>query len=218
MPDVKILMAIPVKRDLNDDLKARMFALLDEVKKAHPEIDIFIWENDPIVEPQRGTPGYVMDRSKNLVNARNGLLEQIDIDKYTHVLWIDADIIKYPLDLAYQLLSVSKTDIVAPMILIDGSVQYYDTYTHIEAWGRQAEPAPPYFYSQEDKIEMDCVGGCYIIPAEIYKTTRYKPYGGPGMEHYYLMNEAKRWGYKIFVSRNVVVYHARLPDWGEEFH
>lgn len=218
MLDVKILVAIPVKKGLNDKLREKMQGKVSALQEAHPEVDVCIHENEPIVTPVRGSSSYVMDRAKNLANARNLLLDHIELDKYTHILWIDADIVKYSVDLPYHLLSVSQTDIVAPMLLIEGTNVYYDTYTHIEAWGRPADPHPPYFYSQENLVEMQCVGGCYIIPAEIFKTTRYQPYGGPGMEHYYLMEAARRQNYKIYVTRNVKIYHANLPAWGEEFH
>jgi len=210
---MNVLTAIPVKSTLNKRLRERLYTNV-----AWFEGVVAMHENTPQETPVRSRSDYVLIRSRNLANARNELLGAYLKPEHTHVLWIDADVVEFPSNLAQQLLSISDHDIVAPMLLIEGTDRYYDTYTHVEIGNRPAQAEAPYFYSEADPVRMDCVGGCYIIPAEIFKTQRYEPWGGLGMEHHVLMENARRQGYIVYVTRKVKVYHANLPLWGEEFH
>lgn len=212
-----VLVAIPLKKSLNEKLRERMNYLSGQLNK-QTGMKVVIYENEPIVEEIQGRADYVFKRSMNLCHARNLLLEKYLKPEHRYVLWIDADIVDYPPDLAYLLFEKAEKGIVAPMILIEGTEEYYDTYTHIDYRGNSAKWYKPYFDINHNLIPMSCVGGCYLIPARIHRAAKYTPYGGPGMEHLNLMKKAMKMGFPIYVSRQVVVYHAQLPKWGEAYH
>lgn len=214
---MNILAAIPVKKSLNEKLRERMIQQADELAK-QPDVTVAIHENEPIVEAIAGRSDYVLKRSMNLCHARNTLLDKYLKPEHEYVMWIDADIVNYPEDLPHRLLREVEVGICAPMILIEGTERYYDTYTHLDWRGTPARAAAPYFDDDGDLVAMSCVGGCYLIPAEIHRAMHYTPSGGPGMEHLTLMRVAKKMGFDIYVSRRVKVYHADLPKWGEAYH
>ena len=214
---MNILAAIPVKKSLNEALRARMAIQADALAKQNG-ITVAIHENEPVVEAIRGRADYVLKRSMNLCHARNSLLDIYLKPEHEFVMWIDADIVDYPEDLALRLLREVSDGVIAPMILIEGTDRYYDTYTHIDLKGTPARAATPYFDVDDDLIPMSCVGGCYLMPAEVHRAMHYTPSGGPGMEHLTLMRVAKKMGFDIFVTRRVKVYHADLPKWGEIYH
>lgn len=142
--------------------------------------------------------------------ARNAMLDLYLKKKHTHVLWIDADVVDYPADLATRLLEKDDAGIIAPVALIEGSNRLYDVYGYLFPDGRRIEiPYPPY-----PNGPMRSVGTCYLAPASLYHDgARYEPTEGH-TEHYSVCRKAAHVG----VASDVVVYHANLPAWGMEWH
>lgn len=215
-----VLVAIPMKSSLNDQLRQRM---LDQVERLPTnngslKVELGLYEHTPKSEPQKGSPSYVLQRSINLCAARNELIAEHLEPHHDWVLWIDADIVEYPADLPLRLLKGAPPGIIAPMLLLEGSSHYYDTFTHVDAHRRQASASPPYFENGAQFVEMSCVGGCYIMPADILRKWQYTPHDGPGMEHWKLHQMASAHGIRVIVRKDVRVFHAYLPRWGEEFH
>jgi Anp1. len=143
--------------------------------------------------------------------ARNAMLDLYLKPEHTHVLWIDADVVDYPADLATRLHAADSDGIVAPLVLIEGSTRFYDVYGFVDSKGRRMEkPYPPYM----DMSVMSSVGTCYLCPASVYHAgARYGPVEGH-TEHYSVCAKAGR----VSVAGDVVVYHADLPRWGQEWN
>jgi len=243
---VNLLVAVPIKAGISGLLFDRLVDTTQALKAANPTATLALYLDKPRPALDVDDPDYVMKRSCDLASARNDLLATWLKPEHTHVLWIDADIVEYPPDLPQRLLAAAGEDcIVAPMVLLkycvevsytitaagedsiaepilqlDHIEQYYDTYTHIMDTGEQVAIAPPYFgdVGDADLVSMACVGGCYLIPADIYRSHCYDAFEGPGMEHWTLMQTARAIGYKIFVDLHTTVRHAFLPVWEESFH
>ncbi len=147
-------------------------------------------------------------------------------DTHTHVLWIDSDLIDYPPTLPRLLLDAGA-DIAAPLPLLDPSPvrliayprreQFYDIAGFIER-GTRARLYPPWFVQDGPILELDSVGCCYIAPAQLYRDgVRYRPPATDYyVEHWSVMQAAKKRGYRIVALRDVIVTHAWLPDYGLE--
>jgi hypothetical protein len=142
--------------------------------------------------------------------ARNAMLDVYLTPAHTHVLWIDADVVEYPVDLASRLYNLDSEGIIAPLPLVEGTTRLYDVYGFVDSKGRRREkPYPPYPVGP-----MQSVGTCYLAEASIYQEgARYSPTEGH-TEHYSVCRLAPR----VSSTDQVVVYHADLPKYGEAWH
>jgi hypothetical protein len=158
--------------------------------------------------------------------ARNYMLDRYLKDEHTHVLWIDSDLIDYPADLVTQLLA-SGAEIAAPLPLLDPSparlamfanpLWFYDIGGFIEQ-GRRANLGPPFFAQDGPIIDLESVGCCYIATAALYRAgARYHPpVTDYYVEHWSVMQQARKRGMRIVALRDVHAIHAWLPDYGLE--
>jgi hypothetical protein len=111
--------------------------------------------------------------------------------------------------------------IAAPLALLSESSgfpsRFYDIGGFIEK-GTRARMFPPWFEGEGEVIELDSVGCCYLVPAQLYKQgIRYAPPPTDYyVEHWSVMQEAKKRGYRIVALTGVHAVHAWLPDYGLE--
>lgn len=158
--------------------------------------------------------------------ARNGLVEQNIIGgDYSHVLWLDVDIVTAPADLIERLAAVSMTDVVAPMVFVErldpeqppskaNGGWFYDIggFVHEGQWTNMW--APQWLYAT-DVVELDSVGSCYLIPADVYcEGLRYSAHGRR-VEHESFMAKVRESGRRVLVDTTTTVEHAFLPRFGE---
>ena len=149
--------------------------------------------------------------------ARNAMLDAYLDPGHTHVLWIDADLVDYPRDLASTLHQVAPDSIVAPFALIENTDRFYDTRGFVDRAGAHAAPRPPYLEGG-DLVSMASVGCCYLAPASLYLSgVRYRPTDGH-TEHWSVCDMAHLAGLSVWAARRVVVSHANLPNYGEAWH
>lgn len=152
--------------------------------------------------------------------ARNLVLDRCLRSGHTHVLWIDADLVKVPADLIEQLLAVSSRDVVAPFVYVEPpGGWFYDTGGFVKN-GVGAAPHGPIFPGYAGGvIELDSVGTCYLAPAALYSThgLRYRVAGNE-VEHRGLLAQARSLGYRVLATDAVKVEHAYLPNHGEHWH
>ena len=136
---------------------------------------------------------------------------------HTHVLWVDADLVEYPADLATRLHALHSNGIVAPFPMIENTARFYDVRGFLDTTGRYAHPWHPYL-AGGDLIPMQAVGCCYLAPAQIYLAgVRYRTTQGE-TEHYSVCRWAREAGYAVLAVRTLVVQHANLPEYGERWH
>jgi hypothetical protein len=161
----KVLVAIPLKPSLNPHLRDICVAGARLLPQANPTLDINILFDYSAVAKEAGDS---RPWSK-VARARNRLLDKVNINHYDYVLWIDADVVKYPLDMPTKLIAGNPNGVSAPMVLIQGGDQFYDWAAFVMAdkdtimpesrkriWGRNLQHQPPYWhYHKEPHIEDD---------------------------------------------------------------
>jgi glycosyltransferase involved in cell wall biosynthesis len=161
----------------------------------------------------------------NVADARNHILEKALKPHHTDVLWIDADLVSFPPDLFARLRNVSETDIVAPMCLLEDTEppMFYDIAGYREMEREpMTSPFEPWFFQAGDVIEMLAVGACCVVPAEVHRRWRFEPQEPRdpynNTDWYTLMENARGAGFKVLLDRTTTTYHAKLPDYGEQWH
>jgi hypothetical protein len=87
--------------------------------------------------------------------------------------------------------------------------------------GRQLAHAPPYWPDAqfaERVVTMDCVGTLYVVHADVYRVgVRHEDH--PAFtDHWPICEWLRRAGRPVVCCRDLVAYHARLPDYGETWH
>lgn len=226
-----ILILQPIRPSNPPALRAIADALLARLEGANGGMTFDICQDDTLMPAPP-----VLHPSLYLRHAvvRNYMLERYLRPHHTHVLWIDSDLIDYPADLpmllmgaaarlnegvayaeSWQALTSSQL-IVAPFAMLDKwPNRFYDIGGFIEM-GSRARMWPPYFDQDGDVIELDSVGCCYLAPAGLYRDgVRYSPPPTDYyVEHWSVMQAAKRRGYRVCALRDVQVIHAWLPDYG----
>lgn len=201
-----ILVLVPVKVGLAPALVERAAELLCALKTREAEIGEHQLETWLRICPE---PGDGQPFSAHAA-ARNAMLDQHLAADHTHVLWIDADVVSYPNDLATRLHAVDSEAIVAPLPFIEGTKRFYDVMGFRDRDGRRAEAFHPYF---RQWAGTRTVGTCYLAPAPLLRTARYAPTPGH-TEHYSVCRHAER----VMVAEDIVIFHADLPKWGEQWH
>ena len=157
----------------------------------------------------------------NNARARNELVETYLLPEHTHILWLDVDLVSVPSDIIELLAEISENDIVAPFVLMEpnewfGSDRFYDVGGFRQN-GKDFSLFPLYC-GGGDLVELDSVGSCYLIPAEVYRWgARYSPVGDE-VEHPSLMKAAREMEFKVYARRDVIVRHAFLPYYGVDLH
>jgi hypothetical protein len=97
------------------------------------------------------------------------------------IFWVDDDIVDYPANLVSELILRSAEGVAAPIVLMEGNEhddavypsgfgpgRFFDIAGFIEK-GRWARFTKPWFDQPGPCIELDSVGSCYIVPADLYR-------------------------------------------------
>jgi hypothetical protein len=223
-----ILILQPIRPSNPPALRERADALLSRLEGANPGLVFDICQDDSAVDAPPHPSLYVRHAA-----VRNYMLDTYLRPEHTHVLWIDSDLIDYPATLPNLLMGVNDGGITAPFAMLDKwPNRFYDIGGFIEK-GSRARMWPPYFDQDGAVIELDSVGCCYLAPADLYRdvwvpfrtlnadgrvngsAARYSPPPTDYyVEHWSVMQEAKRRGLRIVALRDVQVVHAWLPDYG----
>jgi hypothetical protein len=201
-----ILVLVPMKISIPDALKKRAEGLLFGLHVKETKIGKHQLEVHQRFCPEQGDGRPFSGHAA----ARNAMLDLYLRDEHTHILWIDADLVEYPVDLASRLHALDPEGIIAPLPLVEGTNRLYDVYGFVDSKGRRMEkPYPPYPVGP-----MQSVGTCYLAPASLYHAgARYDPTEGH-TEHYSVCKLAPR----VSSTDQVIVYHADLPKYGEAWH
>lgn len=137
-------------------------------------------------------------------------------------------------ELGQALMSLSvPAIIIAPLVLLSETSGWKDRFYDIGGFiehGNRARIYPPWFEQNGDVIELDSVGCCYLAPAELYRWQgvavgqavigAYARYAPPPtdyyVEHWSVMQQARKRGYRICCLTTARAVHAWLPDYGLE--
>jgi hypothetical protein len=236
---MSLLVAVPVKETLHPTLKARACELAGAVcaEARNRELfgDVTLGWHEDLLPP---TPPPGAGRFWHQARARNDLLAAHLRPEHEWVLWVDADLVDYPADLPAQLYAASPGNIVAPLVLIEGTSDrpegpaFYDTLGFIH--GGQRTPArPPYWPGANGSslVELESVGCIYLIPAWVLRSG--VAYASPPVDkdvdhpslwntghtdHWPVMQQARALGLEVVCYTGAAAYHAALPNWGEAWH
>ena len=224
----KILICIPIKPTLNPILLQKCLELIGKLPAANPDHQVSTYLDFERVPSE---PGDCRPWSK-VARARNRMVSRIEPDNYDYLLWIDADVIDYPLDLPTKLIQGNKDGISSPMVMIEGGDTFYDWAAFILAGkdhirpdyrerieGRNINPNAPYWPTEpsEQIVDMDCTGTICMVPSWIYKHCKHEDH--PAFTDWFpLAKVCRDHGKRVTVDRSIKAVHAYLPKYGEAFH
>jgi hypothetical protein len=111
-------------------------------------------------------------------------LRQAMVDRHLRderwVFWVDADLVDYPAQLIDELIHRAEGGIAAPLVIMEGDPssppsregfgpgRFYDIAGFVEQ-GRWARFTPPFFDQPGPVFELDSVGCCYLVNADLYR-------------------------------------------------
>lgn len=217
-----VLVALLIKPGMNSTLEDRCLELARNL-----EGDIaFHIDREPVI-------GRVTDATPwaKVARARNRVLEAQTWRKFSHILWVDADIVDYPPDLLTVLLQGNEDGMTAPLVLIEGSEVFYDWSAfilkgraYVDPNNRQPVPGrnistfPPYIWETQPIVDMDGVGSVVLVNTDIYRAgARYEDH--PAFtDHFSVAEVCRSLGRRVTLDRRVTAYHADLPKYGEAWH
>ena len=202
-----ILALVPAKPGLAPALRERAVALLARLIVAERAI------GEHQLEAHIRTCNEVGDGRAYSAHAaaRNATLGEYLRPAHTHVLWIDADVVDYPDNLATRLHAIDSEAVIAPLVLIEGTNRFYDTRGFVGLDGGTPRLYPPYGVEGA----MLAVGTCYLMPAAPFLAgVRYEP-TPEQTEHWSVCRES---GLRVRGTEAVTVFHADLPKYGEAWH
>lgn len=152
-------------------------------------------------------------RFDRLARLRNAMVERF-AGEVDYFLWADSDIILPP-DLLRNLMEV-HVPIVAPMIFIEGTAQFYDTLA-FRRGGAGFSGAYPYFKGfSRGKHQLDSVGTCYLVDVGVYKSGAR--YSDGISEHVTFCEAARKKGFSVWLDAEHKAYHINLTRYGEAWH
>lgn len=213
-----ILILIPVKPNITASLKKVSEASSDLIARE-------LGGSIKVVRDSRGIgDSHVTDlasRVQHTASIRQAIVDEYLTSQFTHVMWVDADILNYQSSVIRSLYksSIEFNAIVAPMVLLDKhGNRFYDIAGFIEN-GKWTNSEPPYFEKNKRFVRLDSVGCFYIVPADIYRRgAKHIYHPNYPTEHMAVCQFGKSLGYDVFCDTSLKVYHAFLPDYGEKSH
>ena len=119
------------------------------------------------------------NRQSGLAALRQNMIERHLRDE-KWIFWVDADVVAYPAHLLEQLIARIDGGIAAPIVIMEGRLdepankagfgpgRFYDIAGFVER-GRWARFTQPYFDQIGPVYELDSVGSCYLVNADLYR-------------------------------------------------
>ena len=163
--------------------------------------------------------------------VRNAIIEKFLTPDITHVLWFDADVVKWDNDVIEKLLAITRKDAVAPYVFIEDNEwwdfkRFYDISGFRDLSGAKFDFKPPRYniLSGDLTCEVSSIGTVCLVPAGFHRNITYNPYyldpedPSGGIEHNFFFKQVRALGGKVWATPEVEVRHAFLPKYGEAFH
>jgi len=170
-----VLVLTPINPNLDERVLERAKELANRAINGRQNCRI-VYDNHGDA-PLRGQPH--PHRQAAMSSLRQNMVERhLQDEKW--IFWVDADIIDYPANLLEQLIARIDGGIAAPIVIMEGSLdepanpagfgpgRFYDVAGFVER-GRWARFTPPYFDQIGPVYELESVGSCYLVNADIYR-------------------------------------------------
>lgn len=227
----KILVLVPVRPTQHPGLLKVLEEKIDAMVEACRDRIEFAVVYDHFREPKQEADSRPWSK---VTRVRNRMVKMYVSLGFTHVLWVDSDVVDFPPTMPLRLLEAGHNAIVAPLVLVEGSERFYDWAAFVmkgrsshkpeDRWdrdGRQLKHDPPYWDVEPatEIVEMDCVGTIVLLPAMALRMRAVEYTDHPAFtDHYEVSKWAGAAGIPTFCHRGVRAYHADLPKWGEDWH
>jgi hypothetical protein len=230
-----VLVIVPRKPALHQAIRDRNDGAIRNMIQARGNAEL----DFAVLLDQRPAPpvGQVRTPWTKVAAVRNRLCDEICLEAFDYVLWIDSDVVGFPPELPALLIESNPQGISAPMVLIEGTQRFYDWAAFLEEGsshlaprdphlipGRNLSDQPPYWFNgtpATDIVAMDCVGTIVCVPGRLYAAISGR---APYEDHYSFTDHfsiCRFWrleGHKVTVDRRLVAGHADLPLYGESWH
>ncbi|HWX17793.1 MAG TPA: glycoside hydrolase family 99-like domain-containing protein [Chthoniobacterales bacterium] len=170
-----VLVLTPVNPNLDKHVLERARILAERAISGMRECRIVY--DDTGESPQRGTS--FPHRLAVLTPLRQAMIER-HLRNEQWVFWVDADLAEYPANLIDELIGRAEGGMAAPLVLMEGNLsepaypagfgpgRFYDIAGFVEN-GRWARFTPPYFDQLGPVYQLDSVGCCYLVNADLYR-------------------------------------------------
>jgi len=208
---MNVLIAMPVNRDLHPALKRSSRAIADAIPAANPE---HTFELAWLENGGGAHTGYDQERYATIADARNALLGRYLTDDHNYVLWIDADLVRLDLDFPSAAIAHNPDGVTGLVVYWDKQrPHFYDVGGYAQN-GEWARTYPPYWRNLGFPItDLDSVGCCYMIPADVYRAgARYATTEG-FTEHLVVCQHAASEGRRVGCLMTHSAAHAYLADY-----
>ena len=217
MIDGRVAVLVGIGPNLPPVLDRMCLDNLGRMKEACPEVELFV--DRRVVS---GTLDDHLPRLGPLSRSRNMMVDSfVDLNRHSHVLMIDADVIQYPPTLP-RLLAEHAGCVAGTTTLLEGRPgRWFDTAGYLEMAGgrlRRARALWPHFAQPGPIIELESVGMLYMMPSDVFRHGRYSAppdnIGAKGTDHYSICQHAKGMGYRVIADLRVVAVHALWKKYG----
>src|SRR5205807_6667369 len=171
-----VLVLIPINPNLTKQERERTREIAQEAIRGMRHGRVVL--DDQGSSPPRGVPH--PQRQQSMAAIRQGMVERHLKDE-RWVFWVDSDIVRYPASLIDELISRAEGGIAAPLVLMEGDAseplsnkygfgpgRFYDVAGFVEN-GRWARFTQPYFDQPGPVFDLDSVGSCYLLNADLYR-------------------------------------------------
>jgi len=218
----KICLPLLIKPTLSPILKNKCWELVSRLPRANPQhqFEIIVDETPISLEQhERKTPW------SKVTKARNNMLTKIDFDRYDYILWIDTDVVDYPIDLPTRLINANPNGIAGGYIFVEKMVdRFYDCGAYIEEGSDHIQPdvfkeirgrnvfCVGQHFSKPVKglVKMDCIGSVINIPTDVYKTG-VKHTDHPAYTDWHaICKKAREMGKTVICDTDLMILHANL--------
>jgi hypothetical protein len=207
----RVLVLVPLRPSLPDNLKTRCRELLARLPAANPSLDL------EIVVDDRGPWNESACASLEAKVAHTAPIRQAMIDQYLktqdYVLWVDADVVDYPADLPAQLLARNPRGVSAPVVLLEEHGEHFFDIAGFVEQGRWARVTKPWFDQPGPVYDLDGVGCVYMVPAAVYRSgVQHGPC--PGFtDHLLVCQRARALGLSVRAYEDLTAIHADYARW-----
>jgi hypothetical protein len=169
-----VLVLIPISPSLDQATAQRAEQLARRATEGMRGCRIVL--DDTGAAPPRGCHPH---RQSAMAALRQNMIER-HLREEKWIFWVDADVVAYPARLLEQLIARIDGGIAAPTVLMEGRLdesantagfgpgRFYDIAGFVER-GRWARFTQPYFDQIGPVYELDSVGSCYLVNADLYR-------------------------------------------------
>lgn len=239
-----VLVLIPADPKLDPEVVKHAEVMAKKAIHGMQSSRVILDENG--VSPPRGVPHPT--RQAAMAAIRQAMIDRHLKDE-RWVFWVDADIVQYPVPLIDELISRAEGGIAAPLVLMKGNIseplsnkygfgpgRFYDVAGFVEH-GRWARFTQPYFDQPGPVYDLDSVGSCYLVNADLYRNgakheadfasqkfiedncvwqedsiaRNQAGLANCFSEHYSVCEFARRTGLPVRAFADLIAYHAKPP-------